>query len=103
LEGPSAQEPAWVADFRQSHSPDRYKNAKWHALQAAANAPPLRVLLDDPGRPQEFMALYNASPFAQEAQFALLESLLVEEKLGQGAAFDFVGMALSPMAALRHQ
>src|SRR5262249_28653132 len=99
LEGPSAEEPAWVEAFRQSHSPDRYKNAKWHALQAAASAPPLRVLLDDPERPQEFMTLYRGSPFALETQFEFLESLLSEEKLGQGAAFNFVSMALSPMAA----
>src|SRR6266567_781352 len=59
LEGPPGEEPAWVEAFRQSHSPDRYKNAKWNALQAAANAPPLRVLVDDPERPQEFMALYG--------------------------------------------
>src|SRR5205807_9338087 len=68
----SAQEPSWVAAFRQSHSPDRFKNAKWQALQADPNAPPLRVLLDDPARPHEFMTLYNASPFAQETQFDFL-------------------------------
>ncbi len=103
LDGPPGEEPAWVEAFRQSHSPDRYKNAKWQALQAAANAPPLRVLVDDPERPQEFMALYSASPFALETQFEFLESLLEEEKLGQGAAFDFVSMAVSPMAALGHE
>src|SRR6185436_5567855 len=31
-----AGEPAWVETFRQSHSPDRYKGAKWHALLAPA-------------------------------------------------------------------
>src|SRR6185503_19649483 len=74
------EEPAWVEAFRQSHSPDRYKGMKWHALQAAPEAPPLRVLLDDTARPQDFMALYSSSPFAQENEFALLESLLNEEK-----------------------
>ena len=35
----SAEEPAWVDSFRQSHAPDRFKNANWHALQADPNAP----------------------------------------------------------------
>jgi hypothetical protein len=99
----TAEAPEWVETFRQSHSPDRYKNAKWQALQADANAPALRILRDDPARPEEFMALYDASPFAQEMQFEFLRTMLVEEKLGQGTSFDFVIMELSSMALLGHE
>ena len=100
---PLPEEPAFVEAFRQSHSPERFKNAKWQALQADSNAPPLRVLTDDPARPQEFTALYNASPFAQENQFEFLRTLIAEEKLGQGAAFDFVAVSLSSMAQLGYE
>src|SRR5438132_10490503 len=41
-----ASEPAWVDLFRQSHTPEGFKNAKWQALQADPSAPPLRVLVD---------------------------------------------------------
>jgi Type I phosphodiesterase / nucleotide pyrophosphatase len=105
LEAPPepVDEPAWAGAFRASHAPDRFKNAKWVALQADANAPPLRILLDDPARPQELTALYNASPFAQETQFDFLRTLLSEEKLGQGASFDFVTVVLSSMALLGYE
>jgi hypothetical protein len=100
---PGPEEPAWMGAFRQSHSPDRFKNAKWQALQAEPNAPPLRTLVDDPARRDEFTALYNASPFAQEDQFDLLRSIIAEEKLGQGAGFDFVGVVLNSTALLGYE
>jgi hypothetical protein len=104
VEGPGQpDEPAWVDEFRQSHSPDRFKNAKWQAIQADPGAPPLRVLVDDPARPEEFIALYNASPFAQENQFEFLRTMIAEEKLGAGPGFDFVGMVLTPMAQLGYE
>ncbi len=99
----SAEEPAWVDSFRQSHAPDRFKNANWHALQADPNAPPLRVLVDDPARPDDFMALYNASPFAQETQFEFLRALLAEERLGQGATFDLLSVVLDSGALLGYE
>jgi len=100
---PGPEEPAWMAAFRQSHSPDRFKNAKWQALQAEPNAPPLRTLVDDPARRDEFTALYNASPFAQEDQFDLVRSIIAEEKLGQGAGFDFLGVVLNSTALLGYE
>lgn len=95
---PGPEEPAWMAAFRQSHSPDRFKNAKWQALQAEPNAPPLRTLVDS-----EFTALYNASPFGQEDQFDLLRSLIAEEKLGQGGGFDFIAALVSSTALLGYE
>jgi predicted AlkP superfamily pyrophosphatase or phosphodiesterase len=96
-------EPAWVETFRESHDPSQFKDAKWHAIQSDANAPPLRVLIDDPARPNEFRALYSASPFAQETQFDFLRTMLSEEKLGQGPTFDFVCVGLSAMALLGYE
>jgi hypothetical protein len=101
LHRPTANQAEWVEPFRQSHSPERFKNAKWQALQAEANAPALRVLVDDPA--EDFMALYSASPFAQETQFDFLRTLIAEEKLGQGPALDFVTVVLSPMALLGYE
>jgi hypothetical protein len=98
---PTGNEAEWVDAFRQSHSPQRFKNAKWQALQAEGNAPALRVLVDDPA--EDFMALYNASPFAQETQFDFLRTAIAEEKLGQGPALDFVSVVLSPMALLGYE
>ena len=100
---PARDEAHWVDTFRRNHSPNRFKNAKWQAIQADSDAPALRVLVDDPARPEEFTALYNASPFAQENQFEFLRTLVTEEKLGQGAAFDFVGVALNSMAQLGYE
>ena len=100
---PARDEAPWVDTFRRTHSPNRFKNAKWQAIQADSDAPALRVLVDDPARPEEFTALYNASPFAQENQFEFLRTLITEEKLGQGAAFDFVGVALNSMAQLGYE
>jgi hypothetical protein len=101
--GPSADEPVWLQLFRQSHAPDRFKNAKWIALQADPSAPALRTITDDPQQPEEFLALYNSSPFAQENQFEFLRTLITEEKLGQGASLDFVGVVLTPMAQLGYE
>ena len=101
LQRPVRGEAEWVDSFRNSHSPDRFKNAKWQALQADASAPPLRVLVDNPA--EDFMALYNASPFAQETQFDFLRAAIAEEKLGQGPALDFVTIVLSPMALLGYE
>jgi Type I phosphodiesterase / nucleotide pyrophosphatase len=103
LDQATSLEPEWLDNFRKSHSPERFKNAEWHALQAGENAPPLRVLVHDPARPGEFTALYNASPFAQETQFELLRTAIAEEKLGQGPALDFVAVVLSPMALLGYE
>jgi hypothetical protein len=99
LEGPAG--PEWVNAFRQSHSAERFKDAKWLAMQAEENAPPLRVLAG--GDPGEFQALYRASPFAQETQFEFLRAAIAEEKLGQGPAFDFIGVVLSSMAWLGYE
>jgi hypothetical protein len=99
----AAEELWWLKVFRESHAPERFRDAKWQGLQAESNAPPLRVLLYDSNHPAEFDALYNASPFAQETQFDLLRALITEEKLGQGPGVDFVVVALNSMALLGYE
>src|SRR5260370_7309375 len=89
LDQPAADEADWVAAFRQSHSPERFKNAKWQAFQADPSAPPLRVLVDDPARPEDFMALYPASPFAQETQFQFLPPAFPAENISHSPALLF--------------
>ena len=49
------------------------------------------------------MALYNASPFAQETQFEFLRTLIAEEKLGQGATFDLLSVVLDSTALLGYE
>jgi hypothetical protein len=96
-------EPGWVGAFRRSHSPDRFKDATWQALQAPGGAPPLRRLVRDPSRPEDFTALYNSSPFAQETELDFLRAAIAEEKLGRGPAFDFMTVTLSSMALLGYE
>src|SRR5260370_40800833 len=103
LDQPAADEADWVAAFRQSHSPDRFKNAKWQAFHADPSAPPLRVLEDDPARPEDSMALYHASPAAHATQVEFLRAAIAKEKLEQDPALDFVTAVLIPMALLSYE
>jgi hypothetical protein len=82
--------PSWLAPFNSEKSADSAQNIKWMALDARPGAPPLRTLTYDPDHPQEFLTLYEGSPFGQEAQFDLLTALLENEKLGQTEKTDFV-------------
>jgi hypothetical protein len=82
--------PAWLVQFNATKSAESAQNAKWMALNARADAPPLRTLTYDAEHPQEFLTLYQGSPFGQDAQFDLLAALLENEKLGQGEKTDFV-------------
>jgi len=90
--------PQWLAPFNQRHSPEAVRDGKWVAVGAKSDAPPLRVLTYDPAHPDDFLALYKSSPYAQDVQFDLLSELMLRESLGQGGGVDFVcliGGALS--------
>jgi hypothetical protein len=82
--------PDWIADFNRTNPPETAHNAHWMAIGAKPDAPPLRILSFDPDRPQEYMAVYRASPFGQRAPYDFLGELLERERLGQGDDFDFV-------------
>jgi arylsulfatase A-like enzyme len=60
------------------------------AVNAAADAPALRTLRYDANHPQEFLALYRASPFGQTALFDLAAELVARDRLGQGNTADLL-------------
>jgi hypothetical protein len=95
--------PAWLTQFNAAKSIENSYNARWSALDARAGAPPLRTLTYDPDHPQEFLNLYQGSPFGQEAQFDLLSTLIEQEKLGQLEYTDFVCLLAGATAVLGYE
>jgi len=92
--------PDWLADFNRAAPLENRHNQPWIALGARDGAPPLRTLTYDPARPADFVALYKASPFAEEAQFSLLSELIAREQLGQRDTLDFVCLISGASALL---
>ena len=95
--------PPWLADYNRAHSLQDLYGAEWLAVNAKPGAPSLRTLKYDPARPQDFYALYKASPFSQGAQFEFLGELLTREKIGQGPTFDLVCLVASSAALLGYE
>jgi len=95
--------PDWLADYNRLAPVESSHDAEWRALGARADAPALRTLRFDPNKPQDFLALYKASPFAEEAQFAFLAELIARERLGQGDTFDFVCLVAGSSALLGYE
>ncbi len=86
----NAPDSSWLERYRTMNSPEALHDAAWVAMGASADAPALRTLTYDQKRPQDFLALYRASPFAQAAQFEFLGELVSRERIGQTGTFDFV-------------
>ena len=86
----SGEPPDWLANYNRAHPIEAVHDYKWTAMGARQGAPPLRTLTYDRQNPQEFLALYKASPFCQTAQFAFLTELMARERIGQGDTPDFV-------------
>jgi hypothetical protein len=82
--------PDWLDSYNQSKSPEAARGAAWMAVNAAADAPPLRMLTFDASRPQEFLSLYQASPFGQMVLFDFAGELVGRERLGQGNDLDLL-------------
>ena len=80
--------PGWLAGYNSQNLVERFHGISWVALGAKKDAPPLRTLTWSKDRPQEFMELYRASPFAQDSQFDFAGQLITEERLGQGPTLD---------------
>jgi predicted AlkP superfamily pyrophosphatase or phosphodiesterase len=95
--------PEWLAAYNGSRPIEELHDKKWVAVGTGGELPPLRTLTYDAKRPEEFFALYQSSPFCQEAQFELLRTMIAAEKLGQGPALDFVFVSLGAMALLGHE
>ena len=97
--GPAADS-AWLMAFSQANAAEIYRHAQWRALGAKKEAPALRTLTYDQAHPEEFLALYKASPFGQATQMALAREILTQEKLGQGLGIDLLTVALGAGALL---
>jgi hypothetical protein len=80
----------WLSEYNSSKGAESVQGAAWMAVNAAADAPALRILRYDPANPQEFLSLYKASPFGQMAEFDLAAELLVRDRLGQGNTADLL-------------
>ena len=94
---------SWLEEYNRIKSPNLFHNARWVAMGAGPEAPPLRTLTYDPARPQEFLALYKASPFAQEDLFAFAAQLVEREKLGQTNTFDVLCLIANATALLGYE
>jgi predicted AlkP superfamily pyrophosphatase or phosphodiesterase len=97
---PSAE---WLPGYNRLRPIENLHDAPWTAVGAGEGFPPLRRLTFDPSRPEEFMTLYQSSPFSQDAQFELLRQVLAVEKLGQGETLDFIFASLGSMALLGYE
>ena len=95
--------PVWLEEFNRGKTAELRRNSAWVAVGAGPGVPPLRQLTYDPARPQEFMELYKASPFAQGSQIELLAELAQREQLGQSNTFDFVAVLLGSTALLGYE
>ncbi|MBZ5727479.1 MAG: alkaline phosphatase family protein [Acidobacteriia bacterium] len=82
--------PDWLADYNSAKGPESAHAQRWMALGVKPDAAALRILTYDAERPQEFLALYKASPFGQGAQYDFLGELMARQRIGQGSTFDFV-------------
>ncbi len=88
----------WRSSIR-AYRPEKLRNTKWMAVGAAPNVPPLRTLVFDEKHPEQFAALYKSSPFAQDAQFDLLNEVIARDLPGQGSGFHFVCLLAGPLPA----
>ncbi len=96
--------PEWLSEYDRAHPIEELHEKRWLAAGAeGSDLPPLRTLTYDPKHPDEFFALYQSSPYCQEAQFELLRTMVTAEKLGQGQTLDFVFLSLGSMALLGYE
>jgi hypothetical protein len=95
--------PEWVAAFNALKRAEGARNAKWTAVGAKPDAPALRTLTYSPEHPEEFMALYRSSPFAQDAQFDFACELIERERMGQEGPLDVVCILAGSMELLGYE
>jgi hypothetical protein len=93
-------QPDWLSAYNLQKNPEAARNAKWQAVGAKSDAPALRVLNYSAEKPREFLNLYKASPWAQNAQFDFVGELMSRERIGQGNTTDVVCLLLGSMARL---
>jgi hypothetical protein len=91
---------AWFGAFQRAYTAANLRNASWLAWGARQGSLPLRVLKYDPARPQDFVFLYKASPFAQSTQFDLAREIITREGLGQFGGVDYLVLVPGSSALL---
>jgi predicted AlkP superfamily pyrophosphatase or phosphodiesterase len=99
----NGDQPDWLLDLRSSNSPEAMRDAKWFALGARPDAPPLRTLTWTPNAPADFMALYRSSPFEQAAVFDLAAEVLSRNRFGQSNYFDVLCILPAAMERLGYE
>jgi hypothetical protein len=95
--------PDWLAAFNQQHAAAKFHDHKWQALGARPDAPALRTMTFDEKHPDQFLALYQASPFAQDAQFDLAAEVINRDLAFQGTGVHFVCLLAGSMARLGYE
>jgi type I phosphodiesterase/nucleotide pyrophosphatase len=95
--------PDWLDAFNKQRSPESLHDGKWLTLGARPEAPPLRTLVFDEKHPEQFLALYQSSPFAQDAQFDLLDELVSRDLPAQGNSFHLICLLAGSMARLGYE
>jgi hypothetical protein len=94
--------PGWLAPFNAQQTASA-RDVRWLAMNAKADAPPLRTLTYDPARPRDFLALYRGSPFSQSAQFDLAADLIRLESIGKNGGLEVLCILAGSMAQLGHE
>ncbi len=95
--------PDWMPSYPGMTAAENARDAKWLALNARSDAPPLRVLNYSESNPAEYMALYKASPFAMGAQFDFAAELIARDSLGTRAVMDLVCIVASSTELLGYE
>lgn len=99
----TGDQPDWLLNFRSPNSPEASRDAKWIALGAKPDAPPLRTLTWTPNAPADFMALYRSSPFEQAAVFDLASEVLTRNRFGQSNTLDVLCILPGAMERLGYE
>jgi hypothetical protein len=95
--------PDWLASFNAQRGADNARNARWVAIGARNEAPPLRTLTYEAGRAQEFQALFRGSPYSQTAQFDLVEELIARDNMGKSDRMEVVCVIAGAMGQLGYE
>lgn len=99
----NAEAPDWLPAFHARYGAESARNARWPAIGARADAPPMRTLTFDAAHPGDFLNLYRSSPFAQAAQFDLAAEVIARERLGIGPAVDLLCVIAGSTARLGYE
>jgi len=95
--------PDWLKQFNERRAPESHRNDRWVVPGVRPDAPPLRTLTYDPAHPEDFAALYKASPFGQDAQFDLASELIARDQLGQKGVTDVLCVLSGSMELLGYE